>query len=397
MKIEYVKIEDLKPYKLNAKKHPQKQIEGLAESIRRFGFTQPICIDKKNEVIIGHGRLEAAKLATLDEVPCLRMESLSAKDVRALRLIDNRIAETGWDKELLALDLKGFEYNFEPFNVEFGQFMTDEPKDGNTDPNAVPPVPEKPKTKLGEVYQLGEHRLMCGDSTSVVDVQTLMGGGVADIVFTDPHYNIDYDFSTNGMVETGQRTARFGKIKNDAMSDDDFLEFVRAVFKNLMDNMKDGAPYYISAGRESTQVFNQILKEQEFHIQSWLIWAKENFNISRLDYHPKHEVITYGWKKGKAHPWYSDRSQVDVLNFAREKAGTAVHPTQKPVGLLEYLMGNSSKKEDVVLDLFGGSGSTLMASERIGRRCMTMELDTAYCDVIIKRWQDYTGKTATRL
>lgn len=384
MKIEEIKIDHLTPYKLNAKKHPQEQIDGIAESIRRFGFTQPIVIDSKNVIIIGHGRHEAAKKVGLKTVPCVKIEGLSDKEIRALRLIDNRIAETEWDQELLKIEFEDLDFNFEDFNIDFDADVSTESTEGLTDPDEVPETPKEPKTKLGEIYKLGDHRLMCGDSINSSDVQKLMGGGVADMVFTDPPYNIDYD-------------SRFGKIKNVAMSDEDFLSFVRDVFKNLQDNMQEGAPYYISAGRESTQTFNQILKEQDFHIQSWLIWAKEKFNISRLDYHPKHEVITYGWKKGKAHPWFADRSQVDVLTFAREKAGTAVHPTQKPVGLLEYLMGNSSKTGQIILDLFGGSGSTMIACEKIGRHARVMELDPKYCDVIIKRWEDFTGKKAELL
>lgn len=206
------------------------------------------------------------------------------------------------------------------------------------------------------------------------------------MVFTDPPYNIDYDFSNNGMVATGQRTARFDKIKNDKMSDEKFDQFIKDVFKNILLNLKEGGSYYISASRESTLTFNLMLKELDFHIQSWLIWVKENFNISRLDYHPRHEVITYGWKKGKAHNWCSDRSQTDVLEISREKAGTAVHPTQKPVALLEYLINNSSKAGNLILDFFCGSGSTLITCEKTKRICYGMELDEKYCDVIVKRY-----------
>jgi len=235
---------------------------------------------------------------------------------------------------------------------------------------------------------------MCGDSTVVTDVDKLMDGKKADMVFTDPPYNMDYDFSNNGMVETGQRTARFGKIKNDKMSNDDFDTFVMDVFTNLFSKLKEGGSYYITARRESTLLFNKMLNQQDLHVQSWLIWVKENFNISRFDYHPMHEVVTYGWKKGKAHSWYGDRSQTDVLNISREKAGEAVHPTQKPVALIEYLLSNSSKKGHSILDLFGGSGSTLIACEKTKRKCFMMELDEKYCDVIIQRYQEFTGKSA---
>jgi DNA modification methylase len=212
---------------------------------------------------------------------------------------------------------------------------------------------------------------------------------MVDMVFTDPPYNIDYDFSQNGMVQTGQRKARFGKIKNDKMSDESFDRFIADAFANILLKLKDGGSYYISAGRESTLTFNRILKELGFHIQSWLIWIKEHFNISRLDYHPKHEVITYGWKQGAAHNWFTDRSQVDVLPIDREKAGTAVHPTQKPIALLVYLIKNSSKKNQSVLDLFAGSGSTLIACEQTGRINYSIELDESYCQVIIERYINF--------
>lgn len=390
MKIEYVKIDTLKPYKLNAKKHPKSQIEGLAESIKRFGFTQPIVIDKKNEVIIGHGRLEAAKLAEIEEVPCLRMESLSAKDVRALRLIDNRIAETGWDKELLNLDLKGFEYDFEPFNVEFGQFMTDEPKDGKTDPDAVPPVPEKPKTKLGEVYQLGEHRLMCGDSTSVVDVQTLMGGGVADMVFTDPPYNIASD-SKNYAVDVSKA---MNDLKN-AEWDKGFD--VTSSVSNIKVSCAENVTVYVWTSHFLISELWAEFKDWADYL-GYIVWSKPNPIPSLSKRHPtwNTELCVYASKGSKR-----------VVNFPSEghflscrevvKKSDGTHPTQKPIELIEPIINFSSNKNQIVLDLFGGSGSTMIACEKLGRKCFMMEMDPKYCDVIIKRWQDFTGKTAKRI
>lgn len=397
MKIINKKINEITPYKLNAKNHPESQILGIVESIKRFGFTQPIVVDKKNEIIIGHGRIEAAKKLDLKEVPVVVMDSLTEVEIKALRLIDNRIAETGWDSEMLKIDLDGINFEFGAFNINFDDILSLENKvPGSFDEDKeddVPDIGKVAKTKSGDVYILGEHRLMCGDSCDEASINKLVQSKV-DMVFTDPPYNLDYDFSKNGMVQTGQRKERFGKILNDQMSKEDFDKFIEKVFKNLMEKMNDGASFYISGRRESTQIFNRLLDGQGFHIQSWIIWVKENFNISRLDYHPKHEIISYGWKKEKAHSWYSDRSQVDVVNFSRKKDGKTIHPTQKPVSLIEYFLKNSSKPGDLILDVFGGSGSTMIACEKTNRKARTMELDPNYCDVIVQRWENITGKEA---
>lgn len=391
-KIEIIDISQIKENPNNPRIIKDQKFKDLIKSIKKFPEMleiRPIVINAEMVTLGGNMRLKACKEAGLEQVPIIRAENLTEEKQKEFIIKDNvGYGEWNWDE-------LANEWNHEDL-IEWGLDMpeVDILKPGLTDEDSVPEPPQEPMTKLGDVWILGNHRLMCGDSTNIDAVEKLMAGQKADMVFTDPPYNIDYDFSENGMVETGQRTARFGKIKNDSMSDEDFNNFIGQVFSNLFLILVDGGSFYISARRESTQVFNTILNEKGFHIQSWLIWVKENFNISRLDYHPKHEVITYGWKTGKAHPWYSDRSQVDVLNFSREKAGSAVHPTQKPVSLIEYLMGNSSKNGDIVLDLFGGSGSTLIACEKNGRQCRLIELDQKYCDVIIKRWEDFTGEKA---
>lgn len=406
MKVIEKKTTDLIPYVNNSKEHPENQISQIAASIKEFGFNVPILVDSENSVIAGNGRLLAAQKLKLKKVPCIQIDHLSETQKKAFVIADNKLnLNTGFNAELLDLELKNILENEPDFDLnaigfdasEIDSLLAgeDEIVEGKIDDDEIPKV-EESICQLGQVWKLGDHRLMCGDSTKKEDVDALMNGEKADMVFTDPPYNIAYDFNNNGMVQTGQRTARFKGIKNDNMSDDDFDKFVKNVFERLHENMKEGSSYYISAGRESTQVFNRILKDLDFHIQSWLIWKKENFNISRLDYHPKHEIITYGWKKGSAHNWYSDRSQTDVLEFKRE-IGSSVHPTQKPVCLLEYLINNSSKKNEFILDLFGGSGSTLITCEKINRKCYSMELDPHYCDVIIKRWEEFTGKKAVLL
>ena len=234
------------------------------------------------------------------------------------------------------------------------------------------------------------HKLMCWDSTNQDEVEKLMNWEKADMVFTDPPYNIAYDFNNNWMVQSWQRTAKFWEIKNDNMSEDKFDKFITDVFSNLMNTLKDWCSYYITAWRESTITFNHILDKLWFHIQSWLIWVKENFNISRLDHHPKHEIITYWWKKWAKHRWFNNRSQTDVLEFKREVSKN-VHPTQKPVELLEYLINNSSQKNEVILDLFWWSWSTLIASEKTNRKSRIMEIDEKYIQIILKRYNDYTN------
>lgn len=373
MKITQIKTDDLKPYKLNAKKHPQTQVEGIAESIRRFGFTQPIVIDGSNEIIIGHGRLEAAKLAGLKDVPCIKLSDLSKDEVKALRLIDNRIAETEWDRDLLALEFNELDFDFSRFNINFEEFQP-EPEEvkGLTDEDAVPEVPKEPKTKLGQIFKLGDHRLMCGDSTSEDDVAKLMGGGVADMVFTDPPYGVDYK-----------------GINNDSRSG--LEELLRGAFGNYLSVCKSGASIYCFHSDKCADIFNLIFREF-FHFSSMIIWAKNSLTLSQTDYQSQHEPCLYGWMNNGTHSWYSDRKQTSIWRFDKERVEG--HTTPKPVALIEKAILNSSKSDDIIIDLFGGSGSTMIACEKTSRASRIMELDPKYCDVIIKRWEDFTGKKA---
>jgi DNA modification methylase len=404
-KIDYRK---LKPLQGNLKDLKSSNYEKLKRSFSEKGMFVPIYVwQDGNEfrILDGHGRerlFSQEKASFVDsrgnetyEVPCLIIPAKDLKDAKEKLLIISSqyqsITQEGFDEFTFDLD-ESWLNDTVNFDGLFHLVENEEHFEGLTNPDEAPSLPEEAKSKPGDLYILGNHRLLCGDSTLSSEVERLMEGENADLVFTDPPYNIDYDFSQNGMVQTGQRKARFGKIKNDKMSDQDFDQFISSVFENLNKFMKDGASFYISAGRESTQVFNRILQKQGFHIAQWLIWVKDNFNISRLSYHPRHEVITYGWKKGEAHAWYGGRSYSDVLEFKRNS--NAVHPTQKPIELLDFMITNSSTSGSLVLDLFGGSGSTLIACEQNRRRARLMELDPKYCDVIVARWEQFTGNKA---
>lgn len=396
MKIIDLDITLIKPYENNPRKISEKAVDKVATSIKEFGWKQPIVVNKDYVIIVGHTRLFAARKLKLSVVPVTIADDLDDAKIKAYRLADNRTnQESEWNFDFLKTEFSDlteidFDLSLTGFDdIEINNLLEDDDEISEEEDD-IPEVIENPISCLGDIWILGNHHLMCADSTMIDNVEKLMNGEKADMVFTDPPYNIDYDFSNNGMVQSGQRTAKFGKIKNDSMSDDNYDAFISDVFNNLFLNMKEGSSFYISSRRESTLTFNNILKNMDMHIQSWLIWAKEHFNISRLDYHPKHEIITYGWKKGAFHNWFGDRSQTDVISISRETRGNAIHLTQKPTALIEYFLKHSSRKNENILDLFGGSGSTLIACEKTNRKCYMMELDPKYCDVIIKRWQNLT-------
>lgn len=382
MKIKQIQIDKLNPYKLNAKLHPKSQIEGLAESIKRFGFTQPIVIDKKNVVIIGHGRLEAAKSIAMIKVPCLVLESLSKAEIRALRLIDNRIAETGWDTELLELEFEDFDFDFEPFNIDFDEFIEEEIKEGLTDSDQIPDATKK-RVKKGEVWKLGEHRLMCGDATNKNDVDKLLNDEKADMVFTDPPYNVDY--SNASRPKPSKRD--LGKIKNDVMSLIDFKEFISKTLDNADRNTSDNASIYLWYASASASAILDSFDESRWKRNQEIIWKKPML-LGRGKYQWAHEPCIFAIKGS---PYFtSDRTKTTVWDFGGYNKSQNEHPTQKPTVLCEEGIVNSSEKEGIVLDLFLGSGSTLIACERTNRKCYGMEIDQHYCDIIIKRWEDFT-------
>lgn len=392
--IEHWPIDRLKPYERNARTHSREQIEKIAASMTEFGFTNPILVDGQDGIIAGHGRIEAAKLLGLETVPVVVLDHLSDAQRRAYILADNRLAlDAGWDEELLAaefadlladdfdLALTGFsDDEIEDLLPEFD----DEPvADGAADEDAVPEPELVPVSRKGDLWRLGRHRLLCGDSTVITDVERLMGGGRAALIVTDPPYNVAYQ----------GKTAEALTIANDAMDGESFYRFLLDAYASMYAVAEDGAAIYVFHADTEGVNFRRALVDAGFKLAQCCVWVKQTFVLGRQDYHWKHEPVLYGWKPTAAHNWYSDRRQTTVWHFDRPSRN-ADHPTMKPVDLIEYPITNSSKRGDVVLDLFGGSGSTLIACEKTGRVARLMELDPRYVDVIIRRWQEYTGKVA---
>ena len=392
------RVDDLIPYARNSRTHSDAQVAQIAASVREFGWTNPVLVDGENGIIAGHGRVLAARKLGMGEVPCIELAGLSDTQRRAYIIADNKLAlNAGWDDELLAIEFSeladaGFDNLLTGFTQDEIDALTPEQiPEGLTDEDAVPEVQAEPVSKLGDVWLLGRHRLMCGDSTSIEQAEKLMDGVKADMVFTDPPYNVAYE----GLGEKN----KLGKIKNDDMSDESFEQFCRDVFATYHAVMKPLACIYVCHPDSQTgpklafeKTFGELFKKA-----STLIWVKQSAGMGWQDYRAQHEPILYGWKEGGSgkHFYCGDRSKTTVWQIGRDAQASYVHPTQKPVALPEEAIKNSSKGEDVVLDLFGGSGSTLIACEKTGRINRSMELDPKYCDVIVKRWQDFTGQTAT--
>ena len=386
LKVIQMKTAELKPYGRNPRKN-ESAVEAVANSIKEFGFRVPIVVDKHNIVVCGHTRLKAAERLGLEEVPVTVAEDLTEAQIRAFRLADNKTAELAeWDIPLLNIELENLVDELDMTDFGFDLSVLDEEKEIEEDD--VPTIDEEnePITKLGDVWKLGNHRLICGDSTDAAVIEKLAcGWGSIDLLVTDPPYNVAY---------TG-KTADALTIENDKMSSDKFHEFLVAAFRRAYECLKPGAAFYVwYASREHIN-FESALKEVGLEVREQLIWVKNSLVLSRQDYHWRHEPCLYGWKEGAAHNWYADRTQTTVLEFNRPSRN-AEHPTMKPLDLIGYLIKNSSKHGDTVLDLFGGSGSTLIACEQLGRTCYTCELDPRYCDVIIKRWENLTGQKAVR-
>ena len=385
---ENVEIEKLKPYKNNARTHSDEQIEKIAKSMKEFGFINPVLVDGNLNVIAGHGRILGAKKLGMKEVPCLFIEDLTEEQKRAYIIADNRLAEdAGWDKELLKIELEdlknmNFDITLTGFELEDFDFSMDETKviEDEFDEN----VTEEPTSKKGEIYKLGKHFLMCGDSTDINDVEKLMNGVKADMLLTDPPYNVDYEGGT-GLT-----------IQNDNMDDETFREFLRVSFFNANSVMKEGAVFYIWHADSEGYNFRGACHDIGWKVRQCLIWCKNTLVMGRQDYHWKHEPCLYGWKEGASHLWASDRKQTTVLEFDRPSVSKE-HPTMKPVGLFDYLIKNNTKKDDIVLDLFAGSGTSIIACEQNGRIAYSMELDPKYVDVIISRWEKLTGQQAERI
>lgn len=388
--IEIRSIDDITPYARNSRTHSDEQVAQIAASIREFGWTTPILIDEEGSVICGHGRLLAARKLGQAEVEVIVARGWSDAKKRAYVIADNKLAlNAGWDMELLALelaDLKEFDFDLglTGFSDEELSKLLPDKTDGNTDQDEVPEVPADPITKPGDVWLMGKHRLLCGDGTSVDDMEKLTSGQLVDMWLTDPPYNVAYEGGTKDKLT----------IQNDNMGDEQFRAFLRDAYVTADTVMKPGAVFYIWHADSEGYNFRGAARDAGWQVRQCLIWKKSSQVMGRQDFHWKHEPCLYGWKDGAAHLWANDRKQTTVLEFDKPSRN-GEHPTMKPVAIFEYQLLNNTKGGDIVLDSFAGSGTTVIAAEKNGRVAHLMELDPRYCDVIIKRWQDFSGKSAT--
>jgi DNA modification methylase len=391
-KIELWPVESLVPYDRNARTHSDEQVEQIASSIREFGFTNPILVDSSNGIIAGHGRLMAARSIGLEQVPVIVLDHLTDAQRRAYILADNKLAlNAGWDNVLLSQELADlqaddFDLSLIGFSdeelAELLPDVEDVESEGDGNEDAVPEAPENPITVLGDIWQLGKHRVMCGDSTSIDAVDQLMAGQQADMIFTDPPYGMSYG--------GGRSKKAFGMIENDDAQGGDLVRLVADALTSAKVSAKEGAAAYVCFPWRTYTEFDQSMTDAGLDVSACIVWDKKHFGLGQQNYRPQHEFIFYS----KGGSWFGDRSQSDVWSMSRGNTHDYVHPTQKPVELVERAVEHSSKKGDVVIDVFGGSGSTLIACEKTKRHARLMELDPKYCDVIVKRWQEFTGKKA---
>lgn len=392
-----VDTEKLVPYARNSRTHSPTQIDKVAASIREFGFLNPVIIDGENGIIAGHCRILAAHKLGLTEVPCVEASYLTPAQKRAYIIADNRLAlDAGWDNEMLKIEL--MDLQGDGFNLELTGFSLDElagfldTNEGLTDPDDVPDAPAVPVTIEGDVWVMGRHRLMCGDSTSIDAVERLMDGQKADMVFTDPPYGMSYGGGrAAGSTKKGALVKAHGMIKGDDLQGDDLIGMIRDAVGSAISVCKSGSAKYVCFPWRTYSEFESALEKVGMTVSACIVWDKKSIGLGNANYRPQHEFIFYS----KGDSWYGDKSQSDVWYNSRGATGAYVHPTQKPVELVEKAINNSSKGQDVVIDVFGGSGSTLIACEKTARDCRMMELDPKYCDVIVARWQAFTGQEAT--
>jgi DNA modification methylase len=393
LKLEYRSVDALIPYARNAKQHPDAQVAQIAASIREFGWGAPILVDGNNNVIAGHGRLMAARKLGMAEVPVVSMDHLTDTQRRALILADNKIGENAsWEDELLGIELS--ELKDAGFDLELTGFSTEEwealiageetDKEGLTDEDAVPEVVGA-ISKSGDLWVLGEHKLLCGDATKLDDYKRLLGDELVDMTFTDPPYNVNYANTAKDKMRGKNRP-----ILNDNLGDG-FEQFLKDACANILVYTK-GAVYMAMSSSELDTLQNAF-RASGGRWSTFIIWAQNTFTLGRSDYQRQYEPILYGWKDGNDHYWCGARDQGNIWHFDKP-ARNDLHPTMKPVALVERAIRNSSKPRDTVLDCFGGSGTTMIAAERTGRRAVLLEIDPAYCDVILQRWQEETGQAA---
>lgn len=428
-RIELLPVEGLVPYARNSRTHSADQVAQIAASMREFGFTNPVLVDDTGGIIAGHGRVMAAKSLGMAEVPCIRLAHLSAAQRRAYVIADNKIAlNAGWDDAMLRLelaDLKSadFDLSLLGFSGEELDVLNEPVVDEDVrDPDDSPALPQKAHSCDGDVWVLGPHRVACGDTTRADTWERLMGSELADCIWTDPPYNVAYE-------------GKAGKIKNDDMSAADFLQFLRSSFAAMFSVLKPGGAIYVAHADTEGLNFRRAFSDAGFKLSGCLIWRKDSLVLGRSDYQWQHEPILYGWKPGSAHRWYGGRKQTTIQEmgedspFRQQEDGTwaikvgdqvlvvdgkahvvgeipgslircqkparsAQHPTMKPVALIEKQLRFSARPGDIIADAFGGSGSTLMAADRLGMVARLTELDARFVDVIVRRWQNYSGRAA---
>jgi len=427
-KIEMLSCAALVPYAKNSRTHSKEQVAQIARSIQEFGFTNPVLIDGQGGIVAGHGRVMAAQSLGVESVPCLRVDWLTEAQKKAYVIADNQLAlNAGWDNDILSAEIKelqqdGFALDLLGFNNEdLDDLLGDAVLDPQKDPESCPPVAVEPVSGLGDIWLLGQHRVICGDCTTPVAMAALMSGEMADVCWTDPPYNVAYETTA-------------GKIDNDDMDDASFAKFLGDFYRTAYSAMKPGAAIYVAHAETERSNFTREMLNNGFKLSGVVIWRKNTLVLGRSDYQWIHEPILYGWKKGGAHRWFGGRKKTTVEQmgdgspFVKRADGkwelhlgggifvvdgkaeieelltsvivenkpqrNDVHPTMKPVALIERQLRNSAQSGDIVLDAFGGSGSTLMAAERLGMKARLSELSPNYVDVIVRRWQEYTGQRA---
>ena len=436
-----IEIATIKPYERNAKKHSKEQVDKIGESIRRLGFISPCLIDRDLNVIAGHGRIMAAKAIGWDAVPCIFVEGLTEEERKAYILADNRLTELGeWDmdmvqQELAALAAADFEIDligFDP-DLRFDDSMAQINDDGWTE--ETEPAAEETRSRIGDIYQLGNHRLMCGDSTDPEMVAALMAGEKADLMVTDPPYNIGLGGDDSGAAQSNDKISEARKhqedgafLLNDNLGEKEFVEFLTKAMRNAKDALREGGAFYVWYATRTTEQFLAGMHQAGLEVKQILIWVKGHFTLGRQDYQWQHEPCLYGWKEGAGHYFLDNRKQSTVIedvmpDFSKMKKGemeqllreiyaeemptdvireakpnvSELHPTMKPIKLIARQIRNSSQPGNLVLDLFGGSGTTMMACEQMDRRCFMMEFDPHYADVIVDRWEKMTGREALKI
>ena len=386
LKIEYIPIEDIKPYSNNAKTHPAEQIQQIKNSILEFGFRDPLAL-WHDTIVEGHGRLLAAQELGYKELPIIRLDDLTDEQRKAYCLAHNKLTmNSDFDLDVLSAELDSItDIDMSDFGFDLDLPDFDEPAEVvEDDYNEEPPA--EPKSKLGDIYQLGRHRLMCGDSTNTEQVKVLTNGELVDMLLTDPPYNVAYEGKTKDKL----------KIKNDNMEDTAFRQFLCSAFSAANEVMKAGAVYYIWHSDKEGYNFRGACHDIGWQVREVLIWNKNRIVFGWQDYHCKHEPCLYGWKDGASHLWASDRKQTTVIDYNKSNK-SEIHPTMKPIGLFDYQIKNNTKGGDIVLDLFNGSGTTIIACEQNGRKAYCMELDPKYVDAAIDRWEKFTGQKAVKL